>query len=181
MECENNRSQSIVELRRNREQEFRERPTLPYILLRSEDRAALEPPVATADRFCRGSETILLVDDEPLVLTITRRFLESFGYRVLSAQSGAEAECAVEAFRGSIDLLLTDIVMAAMNGKELSLRLAAKIPDLKILFMSGYPGDVLRGECMLEEGAGFLLKPFTRIDLSKRVREVLDSERRQEA
>ncbi|MEI8033577.1 MAG: response regulator [Chlorobiaceae bacterium] len=167
MSCDTNPSQSFIA--RSRESELRKKEPLST------------PPADAAERFGADTETILVVDDEVLVRNITRRFLEGFGYQVLTAGSGAEAESVIDAYPGSIHLLLTDIVMAGMDGKELSIRIAGKRPELKTLFMSAYPREVLRGECILEEGAGFLGKPFTRTALSEKVREVLDSRRRMEA
>jgi two-component system cell cycle sensor histidine kinase/response regulator CckA len=122
----------------------------------------------------RGSETILVVDDEPAVLKLAARVLEAQGYAVLRAGSPAEAIRLEAAHAGAIDLLLSDVVLPEMNGWELSKRLLAARPALKRLFMSGYPADVLvtRGE--LEDGSGLIAKPFSIADLAARVRAVLD-------
>ncbi|RJO69439.1 MAG: PAS domain S-box protein [Myxococcales bacterium] len=122
-----------------------------------------------------GSETILLVEDEPAVRSIAVRTLNRQGYHVLEASSGPEAEQTVAGFPASIHLLLTDIVMPKMNGRELAERLSHKLPTLKVLYTSGYSESVIAHHGILEEGLQFLGKPYTPIALARKVREVLDA------
>jgi nitrogen-specific signal transduction histidine kinase len=121
-----------------------------------------------------GSETVLLVEDEEAILALIRRYLESQGYTVLVGRTPGEALDVVESHPGEIDLLLSDVVMPRMNGKQLEERLRQRQPGLRTLFMSGYTADVIARRGVLEEGVEFIQKPFTMTDLSHRVREVLD-------
>jgi CheY-like chemotaxis protein len=122
-----------------------------------------------------GNETILLVDDESSVRTITSKFLEGFGYKVLQAENAEDALCQAATYSGTIHLLLTDMIMPGLNGKELSELMKPLYQDLKILFMSGYSNDILNSDRMSYEDVQFLGKPFSRTTLSLKVREVLDA------
>jgi FixJ family two-component response regulator len=93
---------------------------------------------------------------------------------VLSAQSPTDALALCEKYGDTIDLLVTDVVMPGMNGKELKERIEVKYPGIKVLFMSGYPADIVAHRGVLEEGVEFLQKPFTQILLAKKIREVLN-------
>src|SRR5581483_10471278 len=108
-----------------------------------------------------GTETILLVDDEPLVRNVARRVLERAGHRVLEAAGAQEAEDVARRYKGSIDLLLTDVVLAGGHGGEVGERLRALRPGLKVLFMSGYTGNIIADRRMLDPGTLLLEKPFT--------------------
>lgn len=121
----------------------------------------------------KGSERILLVEDEAEVRTLTREMLARQGYEVLEAGSGTEALRLWETNRNSISLLLTDVIMPQMSGHELAERLQAQRPDLKVLYMSGYTGDVIARHGVSTEAA-FLQKPFTHDVLARKVRQVLD-------
>jgi len=121
----------------------------------------------------RGHETILIVEDEKAVRKLTRRILSSAGYTVLSAANGGEALLECERHAGKIHLVLTDVVMPRMSGKELSARLTKVYPDLKVLFMSGYTDDAIVHHGILDEGTHFLAKPFTSPELLKKIRIVL--------
>ena len=121
-----------------------------------------------------GSETILLVEDEEQILQLGKKMMENFGYRVHTARSPMDALKIVEQFTEPIDLLITDVVMPGMNGKELHKELKARYPHLKCLFMSGYTGEVIIRQGILEQGVHFLQKPFTHISLAIKVREMLD-------
>jgi len=120
----------------------------------------------------RGSETILLVEDERMVLEVTRRILEAHGYRVLTASGGSEALARLEGHTGDVHLLLADVVMPGMDGQELARRALALRPALKVIFLSGYAPDVVRRS----EGARypFLQKPATPAVIAHTVRRVLD-------
>jgi two-component system cell cycle sensor histidine kinase/response regulator CckA len=121
----------------------------------------------------RGSETILLVEDEPGILTLTAKMLEGRGYTVLAAGTPAEAIALAKAHTGKIDLLLTDVTLPEMNGRMLAEALREFRPDLKCLYMSGYTAIALGGSGGLEDGAAFIPKPFHLKDLAAKVREVL--------
>jgi two-component system cell cycle sensor histidine kinase/response regulator CckA len=121
-----------------------------------------------------GGETILIVEDEAEILTLAKIVLEKYTYNVLTAQSPSEALAACEKYGKKIDLLITDVVMPGMNGKELKERIELKYPAIKVLFMSGYTADIVAHRGVLEEGVEFLQKPFTPVMLAKKVREVLN-------
>ena len=120
-----------------------------------------------------GSETVLLVEDDRSVRAITERFLKSLGYRVLTAADPEEALRQAGDYRGAIHLLITDVVMPGMNGRDLATRLAAAYPEMACLYMSGYTADVIAHHGVLDEGVQFLAKPFTRDDLAHTVRDAL--------
>jgi len=122
-----------------------------------------------------GTETVLLVEDEDMVRVLARRTLETHGYTVLEARSGGDAYLLCEAYAGTIDLLLTDVVMPHMNGRELLHRVHTSRPGLRALFMSGYSEDVVSRHGVLEEGLNFLQKPYSMNQLLRKVREVLDA------
>ena len=134
-----------------------------------EPKPASEPETPAA----RGRETILLAEDDPLILKMTASMLERQGYAVLAANTPGEALRLAGERAGRIDLLMTDVVMPEMNGRDLSKRLLAAHPDLKLLFMSGYTADVIAHNGVLEDGLHFIQKPFSRQDLAAKVREVL--------
>ncbi len=121
----------------------------------------------------RGHETILIVEDEKAVRKLTSRILSSAGYTVLSAANGGEALLECDRHAGKIHLVLTDVVMPRMSGKELSARLTKVYPDLKVLFMSGYTDNAIVQHGILDEGTHFLAKPFTSPELLKKIRVVL--------
>ncbi len=123
----------------------------------------------------RGSETILLVEDEGPVRELTRRCLEQRGYAVLPAASAEEAVDVLAAHRGPLDMLLTDVVMPGASGPDLARRLTRERPDLHVLFVSGYPDDSPGSAGLLEPGSAFLQKPFTADTLARKVRDVLDA------
>jgi CheY-like chemotaxis protein len=127
-----------------------------------------------AKEAARGSETILLVEDEPAVRGLASRILEKQGYRVLSAQHGREAMDIASSETGKIDLVLTDVVMPGMNGRGLVERLAGIRPTMKSLYMSGYTDDDIIRRGFIEPSKSFLQKPFTSEALLQTVRKVLD-------
>jgi len=122
-----------------------------------------------------GGETILLVEDEHLILNMGRMMLEHLGYVVLTASTPGEAIGLAREYSGKIHLLVTDVVMPEMNGRELAETLCRFYPDIKRLFMSGYTADVIASQGVLDEGVNFIAKPFTLNSLGIRVREVLDA------
>ena len=126
----------------------------------------------------RGSESILLVEDAEPLRKLARRFLETGGFRVMSAGSGEEALEVAAGFGGIFDLLLTDVVMPGMNGRVLAEQLLPRQPGMKVLYMSGYTDSFIAGHGVLEIGTHLLHKPFTDEVLIRKVREVLDGGKR---
>jgi CheY-like chemotaxis protein len=133
-----------------------------------------EPP-ATADELPRGSETILLVEDEASLRELVRECLEGGGYTVLPARHGTQALELCERHSGPLHLLMTDVVMPGMNGRELAERLRALRPEIRVLYMSGYTDDAVVLHGVLAEDMAFLQKPFTAETLARTVRLVLGS------
>ncbi len=125
-----------------------------------------------------GSGTILLVEDEPAILSMTKMMLEQLGYSVLAAHTPVEAMRLAEKFPGSIDLLMTDVIMPEMNGRKLAANLQAVYPDLACLFMSGYTADVIADHGVLAAGVHFIQKPFSIKDLGQIVHQALQRDRR---
>ncbi|MDB5340715.1 MAG: Blue-light-activated protein [Planctomycetaceae bacterium] len=123
----------------------------------------------------RGNETVLLVEDEDALRALTRHILERSGYTVLEAREGSEAVRIAEQRRGQIDLLLTDVVMPRMGGREVAARLTGLYPELKVLFLSGYTDDAVVRHGILHAEVAFLQKPFSPASLATKVRDVLDS------
>jgi two-component system cell cycle sensor histidine kinase/response regulator CckA len=125
----------------------------------------------------RGTETLLLVEDEPSVRHLTCRILESQGYNVLRANNGQDALHVAREHKGSpIRLVVTDVIMPLMGGKVMAEWLKTTYPDLKILFTSGYTDDAIAQHGVLETGVEFLSKPYTPAMLARKVREMLDNE-----
>jgi nitrogen-specific signal transduction histidine kinase/CheY-like chemotaxis protein len=126
------------------------------------------------DMLLRGSETILLVEDEEEVRKLAVRVLERQGYKVLAARNGDEALLICEQQKGPIHLLLTDVVMPGMNGHEVAKRLESLHPETKVLYMSGYTDNAIVLHGVLVKGVHYIQKPFTVDALTKKVREVLE-------
>ena len=139
---------------------------------RGEAMASSEQKTETATP---GKETVLLVEDEPSILAISEKMLERLGYAVLTATTPGEAERLATTWEGKIDLLLTDVIMPEMNGRELAQRLARQRPNMATLFMSGYTADVIAHHGVLEPGVHFIQKPFSKLELSQKVRQALDA------
>jgi PAS domain S-box-containing protein len=134
--------------------------------------SAVQTVKQTAAR--RGTETILLVEDEPAVRELTRMVLARQGYSVVEATNSEEAERLCENGAGEIHLLLTDVIMPGVSGHELAKRITARHPRIKVLYMSGYTHNVIASGGMLDRGIAFLQKPFTPATLIEKVRDVLD-------
>ncbi|MEW6322714.1 MAG: PAS domain S-box protein [Acidobacteriota bacterium] len=146
------------------------------IYLPREPVAAAPPPADDVVRpMPRGVETVLLVEDEPAILELTGGVLTGLGYTALAAGSPADALRLAEQHDGAIHLLLTDVIMPGMNGRELATLLSARYPNLKCLFMSGYTANVIAHRGVLDPGVHFLQKPYTPKDLAAKLREALES------
>ncbi len=133
-------------------------------------RSSVEQAVPT------GSETVLVVEDDDRIRRLCVRALSPLGYRVIVAASGAEALELCEREAGAVDLLLTDVVMPRMSGKQLALRLGQMCPEVKVMFMSGYTPNVIVHHGVVDDGVVLLQKPFTIDGIGRKVREVLDSD-----
>ena len=120
-----------------------------------------------------GTETVLLVEDEEGLQRLLQTVLTRAGYRVLSAANGQQALSLAEQEAGRIDLLVTDVIMPGMGGGDLADRLSTQRPDLKVLFISGYPDEALGGAGPAGSERGFLSKPFTADELLQTVRDLL--------
>jgi two-component system, cell cycle sensor histidine kinase and response regulator CckA len=122
-----------------------------------------------------GVDTILLVEDEPTVLSLTQRLLEHLGYTVMTAARPTEAMRLAENYAGEIHLLLADVIMPEMTGRELSEKLTILRPQIKTLFMSGYTADIIAHRGILEQGIHFIQKPFSGRALAAKVREAFET------
>ena len=144
---------------------------LPY---QEKEAKASKAPHPTRE-IQRGDETILLVEDEPLLLKMTQRILEDLGYRVISAINPTEALQAADHYNGPIDLLLTDIVMPQMDGTDLAKAMAERRPTTKHLFMSGYSDSAAARYGIIEPSTQFLQKPFSAAVLATKIRQILEN------
>jgi CheY-like chemotaxis protein len=129
------------------------------------------PPIAPE----RGLETILVVEDYPGLRELARRMLEKAGYTVLLAGNGGEALQLLESHDGPVHLLLTDVVMPGMNGRELAARVVEAHPEIKVIYTSGYTDDAIMRHGVVADAAHFLGKPYTHEDLTRAVRKALDA------
>jgi two-component system cell cycle sensor histidine kinase/response regulator CckA len=149
--------------------------TFKVYLPRVAEQVEAKPERVELPTVNKGSETILLVEDEEAVRELTSRILSAKGYSVVAAKSVKDAEEWCEKHGGEIHLLLTDIIMPGTSGRELARRITAKHPQTRVLYMSGYTDNVLAQGGVLEAGLSFLQKPFTPAALAQKVRDVLDS------
>ncbi len=148
--------------------------TFKVYLPRFEESGDKRVPRASEIESLKGSETVLLVEDENSVRQLARRVLEINGYVVLEAARSDEAWQIYQSHQGSIHLMLTDIVMPGTSGRELAQRMAAVQPEMKVLYMSGYTDDAIVQHGVLSANTPFLQKPFAPETLARKVREVLD-------
>jgi PAS domain S-box-containing protein len=146
------------------------------IFLPGVDAVPTQPREGGPETAAPGTETLLVVEDEDAVRAAAKRILEGAGYRVLTAADGHAALEMFEEHGEAIDLLLTDVVMPRMSGRDLELRVRARNPGIKVLFMSGYAESAIINHGMLGSGIRFIGKPFAVAELRRRVREVLDEE-----
>jgi CheY-like chemotaxis protein len=137
--------------------------------------AQLNKRAAADANVAGGSETILIAEDEPDLRELTRIFLRDCGYNVIEAGSAEQALQIAEVFAAPIHLLLTDVIMPGMSGRQLAERLHKKRPQTKIIYMTGYTDDMIVQHKVLEPGVNMLQKPFTRLDLAKKVRSTLEN------
>ncbi len=131
-------------------------------------------PRKSGEALTGGSETLLICEDDESIRQLMCRMLSERGYRVLAADNPANALSIVARHTGPLDLLVTDVVMGGMNGRQLAELVKCERPNLKVLFISGYTSNVIEHHGVLDDGVEFMQKPFTADDLTRRVREVLD-------
>ena len=148
--------------------------TFKIYLPRPEDATQLSSAIAPEMPTVYGTETVLVVEDEPMVRRLACETLATYGYNVLEGENPAHGIKITATHPGKIDLLLTDVIMPEMNGRELHNKLLEIRPDLKVLFMSGYTDNVIVHHGVLDEGVNFLEKPFTIRHFIQKVRRVLD-------
>jgi two-component system cell cycle sensor histidine kinase/response regulator CckA len=149
--------------------------TVKVYLPESDGEASRSEPAASG--VAAGGETILVVEDEPVVRRLARMALEEVGYAVIEASDGVEALAALQRTDHSIQFVLSDVVMPGMGGQELARILRSDRPELPLLFMSGYQGEDVTDRGLLEPGAAFIQKPFAPQELTRRVRSLLDERR----
>jgi two-component system, cell cycle sensor histidine kinase and response regulator CckA len=149
--------------------------TFKVYLPRVEQAVEALPAAKKIDERRTGTETILLVEDEPHVRELTRTVLSGRGYSVMATETPEDAERVCEKNNSEIHLLLTDVVMPGISGRELAKRLTSRYPKMRVLYMSGYTFNIIAHGGMLEDGVAFLQKPFTPSALADKVREVLDN------
>jgi PAS domain S-box-containing protein len=145
-----------------------------FLPRRADPRTAPAPEPGARGVPDHGHETILLAEDEESVRRLTATVLERNGYRVIEAKDGIAALDAAAAYDGTIDLLLTDVIMPGLNGRQLADRFTTAHPETRVLFMSGYAGEALSAQGVLDASVAFLAKPFVPAELARKVREVLD-------
>jgi len=148
--------------------------TFKIYLPRVDEPVDVEFVAPVEGRKVRGTETILIVEDEEGVRKVLVEMLTHQGYQVLVAASGGEALELFHRHRGPLDLLITDVIMPKMSGRELADQLRISRPDLKVLFVSGYTDTAIVNHGILEPGTVFLQKPFTPEQLTTKVRDILE-------
>jgi CheY-like chemotaxis protein len=131
------------------------------------------PPVIAAHESFDGGETILVVEDNEMLRPIVAEMIEPHGYTVLRAADGLEALTVAAQHAGKVDLVLTDVVMPRLNGRELSERLLEQNPETKVIFTSGYPADAIVRAGIAEARVAFIQKPYTAVDLLSKIRGML--------
>ena len=149
--------------------------TFKIYLPRQQDLPERMTPSEGPESIPRGMETVLVVEDEPMILELATTMLELQGYTVFPAATPEEALRLAQGHHGRIDLLITDVIMPGMNGRELAARLAPLHPEMKLLFMSGYTADVIAHHNVLGEELHFIQKPFSLNSLSRKIRETLNA------
>ena len=149
--------------------------TIAIYLPRHEGNAAkVREKDAPRAQVLGGNETLLLVEDEEAILTLIKIILERYGYFVLTASKPSEAILLAEGYNKKIDLLVTDVIMPEVNGRELSKQIGVMFPGIKVLFISGYTADMIAYQGILDPNVNFIQKPFSHHELAAKVREVLD-------
>jgi signal transduction histidine kinase/ActR/RegA family two-component response regulator len=148
--------------------------TVKIYLPRIDQPVAIEAESHKKRKVVRGTETILLAEDDEMVRTLVRETLERQGYRVLETSDPAQARRTADQHKGTVHLLITDVIMPKINGRELAQQLLKTWPDLKVLYMSGYTDNAVLASGILEKDVAFLQKPFTPAALAEKVRDILE-------
>ncbi|MBP7459710.1 MAG: PAS domain S-box protein [Candidatus Delongbacteria bacterium] len=148
--------------------------SIKIYLPRHREKRGTQSPESKLEPLAARQGTILLVEDEPAILKMTSIMLTGLGYKVLAASTPGQAIAMAREHSGEIDLLMTDVIMPEMNGRELAKNMLSIYPQLGRLFMSGYTADVIAHHGVLDEGVHFIQKPFTIRELSVKIREILD-------
>jgi CheY-like chemotaxis protein len=149
--------------------------TFTIYLPRYVEKTTPAQPTVSAKPVVRGDEIIMLVEDEPTLLEMSKTMLERLGYTILAAGTPSEAIRLAGEYSGQIHLLATDVIMPEMNGRELAERLGTSRPEMKCLFMSGYTANIIANQGVLKEGMSFIQKPFSKNELANKVRNALES------
>ena len=148
--------------------------TLFEIYLPAETASVVNVAEDVVENVAGGNETILVVEDQPDLREITRIFLERYGYNVLEAGSAEQALTLTKTFTGRIDVMLTDVIMPGLSGRQLGEEVMATRPETKVVYMTGYTDDMVVHHKVLEPDVALLQKPFTHIELARKIRLVLD-------
>ncbi len=141
-----------------------------------EENARIEQADNDVEPELTGNETILMAEDDEMLREMAKKMLEKAGYRIITAVSGEDAMDFVKDFNDPIDLLITDIVMPGMNGRDLAGQMQEKIPGLKVLYMSGYTANVIAHHGILDKDLNFIQKPFSHDEIASKIREILDTD-----
>jgi DNA-binding response OmpR family regulator len=149
--------------------------TFQIYLPRHDGKREPAAPTPAAAHAPSGTETILLVEDDPSLRVMVREILEAAGYKVLEGPTAEDALAAAGSYEGSIPLMLTDVILPRMSGRQVSEALRSSRPETRVLFMSGYTDDAIGHHGILDPGIHFLQKPFTSDSLLHKVRDVLDA------
>jgi CheY-like chemotaxis protein len=155
--------------------------TFKVYLPRLEEEAKVKKPDSGQFKIPRGKETILLAEDEDAVRALAKLILETTGYTVLAARNGKEAMEIARKHKGPLHMLVSDVVMPQMGGRQLADLLTPLHPGLKVLYVSGYADEAIVRHGVLEGGVAFLQKPYAPATLARKVREVLDAEHKEKA
>ncbi|HNT37082.1 MAG TPA: response regulator, partial [bacterium] len=147
--------------------------TVKVYLPRCEEEAVPMKREDVEGEILGGTETILLVEDEPAILNLAQMMIERWGYRVLAASTPTEAMQLAQEHAGGIHLLITDVIMPEMNGRDLARSLHSSQPEIRTLFMSGYNADIIAHHGVLDRGVYFIQKPFMMDELAAKIREAL--------
>jgi len=154
--------------------ELEQGTTFKVYLPRQTKNGQADKKISISDKFLKGDETILLVEDEIGILKMTQMMLERLGYNVIPASTPEQAISISKSNSAEIQLLMTDVVMPSMNGRDLSKKILQSYSKIKCLYMSGYTANVIAHRGVLDEGLYFINKPFSKYELSIKLREILD-------
>jgi two-component system cell cycle sensor histidine kinase/response regulator CckA len=146
------------------------------IYLQQVEETAREGRAARPATLVAGTETILIVEDDHSLRDLAKRILRLAGYSVLTASNGGEALLLLERHDGPVHLMLTDVVMPGMSGRDLAARLVDVRPQMKVLYTSGYTDDAILRHGVLDEGTHFIHKPYATAELTRKIRDVLDAQ-----